>query len=408
MAAVIEQKPEKPGQQSANSRSAFAKVVNNERNRSIFYQILVFGMIGWVGWYLFSNTTANLEARGMASGFDFLSSTAGFDIAWSILPYSPTDTYGHVYLVGIANTLLVSVLAIALTTVLGFLVGILRLSHNWLVSTLAGWYVEIIRNTPLLLQILFWYLAVFSVLPKPKNSIDLGALGIFQLNNRGLYVPQPEPGGLFWLTIVAVLIAIAAVFFLAIRAKRRQLATGARFPVLWASLGILFGLPILVFLVTGSPLGWSIPELNGFNFTGGTSLPPSFLALFLALVIYHASYIGENVRAGIQSVSHGQTEAASSLGLKPGWTLRLVVIPQAMRAIMPPLISIWMNVVKNSSLAIAIGYPDLVAVYMQTSLNQSGHAIEIVAMVMLFYSSVSLTISAALNYYNARVQLKER
>lgn len=401
MAAIIER-------ESRDTRSTFAKIVNDERNRSIFYQIVVFGLIGWVCWYLFSNTSANLEARGMSSGFDFLKSTAGFSIAWSIIPYEPRDTYGYVYLVGICNTLLVSLLAIVLTTVLGFVIGVLRLSHNWLISTMAAWYVEIIRNTPLLLQILFWYLAVFSVLPRPKQSIDLGGMGLFELNNRGLYFPQPIPGDLFWLTMVAALVAIVAVYFLAVWAKRRFLATGERFPVFWTSLGILLGLPILVYLITGSPLDWSIPELKGFNFQGGTSLPPAFLALFLALVIYHASYIGENVRAGILSVSHGQTEAAGSLGLRPGWTLRLIIIPQAMRAIMPPLISTWMTVVKNSSLAIAIGYPDLVAVYMQTSLNQSGHAIEIVAMVMLFYSSVSLIISAALNYYNERVQLKER
>jgi len=401
MAAVIERDPK-------GSRSSFAKIVNDERNRSIFYQILVFGMIGWACWFLFTNTTANLEARGMSSGFGFLNSTAGFSIAWSVIPYDATDTYGYVYLVGITNTLMVSLLAIVLTTILGFIVGVLRLSHNWLISTIAAWYVEIFRNTPLLLQILFWYLAVFSVLPRPKQSIDLGAMGLFQLNNRGLYFPEPLPGDLFWMTMVAVLVAIAAVYFLAIWAKRRQLATGERFPVFWTSLGILFGLPIVVYLVTGSPLDWSIPVLKGFNFQGGAALPPAFLALFLALVIYHASYIAENVRAGILSVSHGQTEASSSLGLKPGWTLRLIIIPQAMRAIMPPLISTWMTVVKNSSLAIAIGFPDLVAVYMQTSLNQSGHAIEIVAMVMLFYSTVSLTISAGMNYYNERVQLKER
>ena len=401
MAAVVER-------ESRDSRSTFAKIVNDERNRSVFYQILVFGLIGWLAWYLITNTATNLEARGMSSGFDFLGSTAGFSIAWSIIPYSPTDTYGYVYLVGIVNTLIVSLLAIALTTMLGFIIGVLRLSQNWLISTMAAWYVEICRNTPLLLQILFWYLAVFSVLPRPKQSIDLGGMGIFELNNRGLYFPQPQPGDLFWLTMIAVLVAVVAVYFLVIWARRRQLATGERFPVFWTSVGILFGLPILVFLVTGSPLEWSIPVLKGFNFQGGAVLPPAFLALFIALVIYHAAYIGENVRAGILSVSHGQTEASSSLGLKPGWTLRLIVIPQAMRAIMPPLISIWMNVVKNSSLAIAIGYPDLVAVYMQTSLNQSGYAIEIVAMVMVFYSTVSLTISAALNYYNERVQLKER
>lgn len=401
MAAVIER-------ESRDSRSTFAKIVNDERNRSIFYQILVFGLVGWVCWYLYSNTSTNLEARGMASGFDFLGTSAGFDIAWSIIPYSPTDTFGRVYLVGVTNTLTVSLLAIVLTTILGFIIGILRLSHNWLISTMAAWYVEIIRNTPLLLQIIFWYTSVFSLLPRPKQSIDLGGMGIFELNNRGLYFPEPQPGDLFWLTMLAILVAIAAVYFLAIWAKRRQLATGERFPVFWTSLVILFGLPIVVFLATGSPLAWSIPELKGFNFQGGTSLPPAFLALFLALVIYHASYIAENVRAGILSVSHGQTEAAGSLGLKPSWTLRLIIIPQAMRAVMPPLISTWMTVVKNSSLAVAIGFPDLVSVFMQTSINIGGHAIEIVFMVMLFYSVVSLTISAALNYYNERVQIKER
>jgi general L-amino acid transport system permease protein len=401
MAAVIERDVK-------DSRSTFARIVNDERNRSIFYQIVVFGLIGWTAWYLFTNTSANLEARGMSSGFEFLGSTAGFDIAWSIIPYKPNDTYGYVFLVGIINTLLVSLIAIVFTTILGFIIGVLRLSKNWLISVLAAWYVEIIRNTPLLLQILFWYLAVFSVLPTPKQSVAVLGLEVFQLNNRGFYFPEPQPGELFWLTMVAILAAIAGVYFLSAWAKRRRLATGERFPVFSTSLGILFGLPVFVFLVTGSPLEWSVPELKGFNFQGGSKVPPAFCALLIALVIYHASYIGESVRAGIQSVSHGQTEASSSLGLKPSWTLRLVIIPQAMRAIVPPLISIWMNVIKNSSLAIAIGYPDLVAVYMQTSLNQSGHAIEIVAMVMVFYSTVSLTISGALNYYNKLVQIKER
>ncbi len=402
MAAVFEEEA------STESRSALAKIVNDERNRSIFYQVVVFGLIAWTAWYLFTNTTQNLEARGMSSGFGFLETTAGFSIAWSIIPYEPSRSYGYVFLVGILNTLVVSLIAIVLTTALGFMIGILRLSHNWLISTLAGAYVEIIRNTPLLLQILFWFLGVFSLLPRPKQSLDLFGLGLFELNNRGFYFPAPVPGDGFWMTMLAVLIAIAAAYAVAVWAKRRFLATGERFPVFWTSVGILLGLPALVFLATGSPLAWDVAKLQGFNFVGGASVPPAFCALLIALVIYHASYIGEAVRAGILSVSKGQTEASHSLGLKPGWTMRLIIIPQAMRAIMPPLISTWMTVVKNSSLAIAIGYPDLVAVYMQTSLNQSGHAIEIVAMVMLFYSAVSLTISAALNYYNKRVQLKER
>ncbi len=389
-------------------RPTFSKIVNDERNRSIFYQVVVFGVIAWVAWYLFSNTAYNLEARGMSAGFGFLNTTAGFNIAWSIIPYAPSNTYGYVYLVGIVNTLLVSLIAIVFTTVLGFIIGVLRLSHNWLISTLAAWYVEIVRNTPLLLQILFWYVAVFSLLPRPKQSIDVLGLGLFPLNNRGFYFPAPQPGELFWLTMLAIVVAVVAAYFLAVWATRRRLRTGERFPVFWSSLGILIGLPLVVFTATGMPLAWDIPVLKGFNFRGGSSVPPAFCALLIALVIYHASYIGENVRAGILSVSKGQTEAAFSLGLKPSWNMRLIILPQALRAIMPPLISTWMTVVKNSSLAIAIGFPDLVAVYMQTSLNQSGHAIEIVAMVMLFYSSVSLIISAALNWYNERIQIKER
>ena len=393
---------------SAPPASKLSKVVNDERNRSIFYQMLVFGILGWTLFYLYSNASANLEARGMLPGFEFLQTTAGFSIAWTIIPFDATRSYGYVYLVGILNTLVVSLIAIVLTTMLGFTVGILRLSKNWLISTMAAWYVEIIRNTPLLLQILFWYLGVFALLPRPKQSWEFLGGEMFFLNNRGLYFPEPVPGEIFWITGLTICLAIIATYVLAVWAKKRFMATGERFPVGWTALALLFGAPTLVFLATGSPLSFNYPALEGFNFVGGGSVPPTFCALLLALVIYHACYIAESVRAGILSVSKGQTEAAYSLGLKPNWTMRLVILPQALRAIMPPLISTWMTVVKNSSLAIAIGYPDLVAVYMQTSLNQSGHAIEIVAMVMLFYSSVSLIISAAMNYYNSLVQLKER
>ncbi|MCP5156900.1 MAG: amino acid ABC transporter permease [Ectothiorhodospiraceae bacterium] len=388
------------------SRSTFARIVNDETNRSVFYQIVVFGLIAWVAWYLFTNTAHNLETRGMSSGFGFLGSTAGFSIAWTVIPYEPTNSYGYVFLVGIVNTLVVSLTAIVFTTILGFFIGVFRLSRNWLVATLASWYVEIIRNTPLLLQILFWYTAVFSLLPRPKQSIEI--LGMFPLNNRGFYYPAPVPGDGFWMTMLAIVVGIVLAYVIAVRAKRKQIATGERSAVALPVLGAVIGLPVVVYLVTGQPLAWDQPELKGFNFVGGGSVPPAFCALFLALVIYHAAYIAENVRAGIMSVTKGQTEAAYSLGLRPSWTMRLVIIPQAMRAIIPPLISTWMTVVKNSSLAVAIGYPDVVAVFMQTSLNQSGHAIEIVAMVMLFYSVVSLTISAALNYYNKLIQLKER
>lgn len=380
--------------------------LNDERVRAVLYQALVAVAVVVVARYLFVNTTENLQARGMSAGFDFLASTAGFSIAWSVLPYKAGDTYFHVFLVGITNTLALALVAIVFTTLLGFFVGVMRLSKNWLISKMAAWYVEILRNTPLLLQILFWFLTVFSLLPRPKDSISF--LDLFYLNNRGLYMPAPVAGDGFELTMISILVAIAATYALAIWARKRLYDTGRPFPTFSAGLAVLFGIPIVVFLATGAPLSFDYAVLKGFNFLGGASVPPAFCALMLALVIYHSAYMAEAVRAGILSVSHGQTEASYSLGLRPGMTLRLVVIPQAMRAVVPPMISNWMNVVKNSSLAIAIGYPDLVAVFMQTSLNQSGHAIEIVAMVMLFYMTVSLTISMGLNYYNKRVQLKER
>lgn len=389
---------------SQDSRS-FSEIVNDEKYRSVFYQIIVAVAVIWVANYLFTNTAANLEARGMSAGFGFLNSTAGFSIAWSIIDYKPGDTYFDVFIVGIANTLLVSVVAIAATTFLGFVVGVMRLSSNYLIAKIASTYVEVMRNVPLLLHILFWF-TVSSALPRPKQSLDL--FDTFFLNNRGLYMPAPVPGDGFSMTVIAAVVGIFAAYGIAVWAKKRQLATGARFPAFWTGMGVLLGLPLLVFLASGSPLSFDYAELKGFNYTGGASVPRAFCALLFALTIYHTVFMAEAVRAGILSVSHGQTEASYALGLKPSWTLRLVVIPQAMRAVVPPMISNWMNVVKNSSLAIAIGYPDLVAVFMQTSLNQSGHAIEIVAMVMLFYMTVSLSISAALNYYNKLVQIKER
>ena len=393
------------GQTSERSPSAL-DFLNDQRFRAIFYQIALLLLLGWTVWYLVTNTMSNLEERGMSAGFDFLSGSAGFSIAWHVLPYEAGDSYGWVYVVGIVNTLIVSFVAIIAATVLGFLVGILRLSPNWLVAKIASAYVEVLRNTPLLLQIIFWFLAVFSLLPRPKQSI--GFFEMFELNNRGFYFPAPVPGDLFELTMIAVLVAIVVTYAVAVWAKKRQNATGEQFPMFMTGIAIMIGLPGIVFLATGMPLEFDYPVLKGFNFRGGASVPPAFCALLVALVIYTSAFIGESVRAGILSVSHGQTEAAYSLGLSPNKTLRLIIIPQAMRAVIPPLISSWMNIVKNSSLAIAIGYPDLVSVFMQTSLNQSGHAIEIVAMVMLFYMTVSLTISGALNYYNSLVQLRER
>jgi len=383
---------------------------HDERVRSIFYQLLTAGAVGWIGWYLYSTTVHNLEVRGMKSGFGFMGVEAGFDTDFRLMDYTVgIGTYGDIFLIGVLNTLYVSALAIIASTVLGFTIGVLRLSSNWLVARVAVSYVEIFRNTPLLIQIIFWYTGIFSLLPKVRNSLDLSAgSGAVLLNNRGLYMPWPVPGDLLWMSGLALVIAVAGVLVFRRWAYKRQDKTGQIVPIFMPSAALIILLPGTVFLMTGSPVGWDIPTLEGFNFVGGATLPPAFLALFVALTIYHAAHLAETVRAGILSVSTGQHDAARAIGLRERRVLSLVVIPQAMPAIVPPMISLWMNVVKNSSLAIAIGYPDLVAVFMQTSLNQVGHAIEIVGMTMAFYMFVSLTISWLLNVYNKRVQLVER
>jgi general L-amino acid transport system permease protein len=383
---------------------------HDERVRSVFYQLLTAAVVGWIGWYLFTTTAHNLEVRGMASGFGFMGVEAGFDTDFKLIEYTAgIGTYGDIFLIGILNTLYISFLAIIATTILGFTIGVLRLSNNWLVSKVALTYVEIFRNTPLLIQVIFWYTGIFSLLPRIKNSLDLsGGAETVLLNNRGLYMPWPVPGDLLWMTGVALIIAIIGVVVFRRWAHKRQDATGQIVPVFLPSAAVIILLPAIVYLLTGSPLGWDIPKLEGFNFVGGATLPPAFLALFVALTIYHAAHLAESVRAGILSVSRGQHDAAMAIGLRHNKVMSMVIIPQAMPAIVPPMISLWMNVVKNSSLAIAIGYPDLVAVFMQTSLNQAGHAIEIVGMTMAFYMFVSLTISGLLNIYNKRVQLVER
>ena len=383
---------------------------HDERVRSVFYQILIAAAVGWFVWYLISNTAQNLEARGMHTGFSFLNVAAGFDSSFKLISNEAgVGTYGRLFFIGALNTLYISALAIILSTMLGFFIGVLRLSNNWLVSKVALAYVEIFRNTPILIQIIFWYIGVFTLLPRVKNSIDLsGGTGVLLLNNRGLYVPWPIPGDLLWLTGVAIIIAIVAAIILKRWAQKRQDKTGQIFQTFAVSAALLILLPAIVYFLTGMPLGWEIPKLEGFNFVGGASLPPAFMALLIALSIYHASYTAEMVRAGILSVNKGQGEAARSLGLKNNRVMSLVIIPQAMPAIIPPLISNWLSAVKNSSLAIAIGYPDIVSLFMQTSLNQIGYAVELVGITMAFYMVISLTISWLLNIYNKRVQLVER
>ena len=393
---------------SSQGSGSVNAIINDERYRSVFYQVVVFGLFIWAVFSLIENTQINMATRKMAVGFDFLKNSAGFAIAWTPLDYKPSDSYFMVYWVGIINTLILAGLSIVLATLLGFVVGILRLSRNWLVAQIASWYVEILRNTPLLLQIIFWYLGAFANLPRPKQSIEIFGFETLVLNNRGLYIPKPQPEDLFWVTVAAFVIGLVVALVLNKRATKKQQETGKYISTLLPTLVAVFGLPIIAFLLTGMPLDWDLPALKGFNYRGGGFVLPAMLAVMVALVVYHSAYAAEMVRAGILSVNKGQTEAALSLGLKQSFVMRLVIIPQAMRAIVPPMISLWMNVVKNSSLAIAIGFPDLVSVFMQTSLNQSGHAVEIVAMVMAFYMTVSLTISACLNVYNKKIQLTER
>ncbi|MBL4751742.1 MAG: ABC transporter permease subunit [Amylibacter sp.] len=382
----------------------------DQRVRSAFYQILTAGIVGWLVWYLISNTAHNLEVRGMNTGFNFITASAGFDTDFKLIDYQPgVGTYGDIFIIGALNTLLISFLSIIVSTILGFTIGVLRLSSNWLVSKVALAYVEIFRNVPLLIQIVFWYIGVFSLLPVVKKSLDLsfGAERVI-LNNRGLYFATPVPGDLFWMTLVALAVAVIGAIIYRRRARKLQDASGKQTNTLLPSLAAIIVLPLAVYFATGMPLEWDIPTLQGFNYAGGTSVPPSFLALLVALSIYHAAHIAESVRAGILSVNRGQSEAAMSIGLKPGRVMAMVVIPQAMPAIVPPLISNWMNTVKNSSLAIAIGYSDIVSLFMQTALNQAGYAVEMVGMTMAFYMFISLTISFFLNIYNKRVQLVER
>jgi general L-amino acid transport system permease protein len=390
----------------ARRAGGFGAWINNEHVRSILYQVLTAATVVLLAWYLIHNTAANLDERGMSVGFDFLEVAAGFGISFTLIPYQEGDTYLRVFMVGIANTLLVAVISIFFATVLGLVIGLARLSNNWLIRALARSYIEILRNTPLLLQIIAWFFGVFNLLPRPRDSVVW--MEVFALNNRGFYMPAPIPGPGFEVVLVAL--GLAIVFAVGLRrwASRRQAATGEPFPAIPVGLAAIVLVPAVVYALLGAPLAWDMPELRGFNFQGGMAVPPSFCALVVALSVYTSCFIAENVRSGIQSVSKGQHEAAASLNLRPGLTTRLIILPQALRVIIPPTISQYLNVTKNSSLAIAIGFPDLVSVWMNTSLNQSGQAIPIVAMTMAFYCSASLFVSLVMNQYNRRVMLEER
>ncbi|WP_445399865.1 amino acid ABC transporter permease [Zobellella sp. An-6] len=391
---------------SSANHSTQVKFWRDPAKRALLFQALLLTAVAGAIWFIVDNTLTNLSTRGITTGFGFLDDPAGFAIAQSLIPYAETDTYGRTFVVGLLNTLLVSFLGIIGATLLGFIIGVARLSPNWLIRKLASAYVEIFRNLPLLLQMFFWYFAVLRTLPGPRDSLNIN--DTFFLNVRGLYLPEPVPGGGFHLVWLALLLAVAVSVWLFRFNHRRQDATGKRLPVWWLSLALVVGLPGLLFLLLGAPLSWNYPELRGFNFRGGMTIIPEFLALWLSLTIYTAAFIAEIVRSGIQAISHGQTEAAHALGIKDSLTLRLVIIPQAMRVIIPPLTSQYLNLTKNSSLATAIGYPDLVSVFAGTTLNQTGQAIEVIAITMLVYLTISLTVSFFMNWFNSRMALVER
>ncbi|MCF6344280.1 MAG: amino acid ABC transporter permease [Devosiaceae bacterium] len=379
---------------------------NDPKVRSIFYQLVVMAIIIAFVYVVATNTAANLAAQNKSTGFDFFLQPASFDINFTLIPFDRTSYYWEAFVVGMLNTLLVSVIGVIFATLLGFMLGIARLSNNWIIAKLAMVYVEIIRNVPLLLQLFFWYTVVLKAMPGVKNSFEW--FGGFVLNNRGFSFPKPMPDETFNLVFIAFFIAVIGAFALKYWARKRLEQTGNRFPVFWASIGLLIAFPVVVWLISGANLAFETPELKGFNYKGGLTLPSEFLALLFGLIIYTTAFIAEIVRSGIVAVDKGQTEAAQSLGLKDGDRLRLVIIPQAMRVIIPPLTSQFLNLTKNSSLAAAIGYPDLVSVFMQTTLNQTGRAVEIVFITMMVYLTLSLITSVFMNWYNARVAMVER
>ena len=377
---------------------------NNPEVRSIIYQMIALCAVGAVVWFLVHNTLHNLSVRNIASGFGFLSREAGFAIGESLIEYGPANDYQRALTVGLLNTLRVAVVGIVCATILGTLIGIARLSKNWLIKKLASIYVEVMRNIPLLLQLFFWYAIISETMPGPRQALK-PLPGVF-ISNRGVKLPWIDGDGVSWLFFGLVL-AIAVMMGVSRWARKRQEKTGQIFPIFSVSVLLLLVLPATVWMVSGTSLSLDMPELKGFNFVGGMTLSPEFAALIIGLVVYTSAFIAEVVRSGIQSVSNGQWEAAGALGLKSSLILRLVVLPQALRVIIPPMTSQYLNITKNSSLAVAIGYPDIVSV-VNTTLNQTGQAIEGIMIIMAAYLTVSISISLFMNWYNTRIALVER
>jgi len=397
-----------------NAQGLLQEVVSHkDRARSprrfgtIALQVAIVAVIAALVYAAAYNVAQNLARAHIASGFGFWNNTAGFDISQTLIDYSAsTSTFGRAFWVGLLNTLLVAAIGIVLATVLGFIIGIARLSNNWLIARLAGGYVELIRNVPLLLQLLFWYNAVLRSLPQLRGSVALPGGAI--LNNRGLFLPRAEFGAHFIAVLIALFVGVAATIVLRILARRRRERAGAEMQILWPALGLIVGLPLVVFALAGFPLTFSVPQMGRFNVSGGVEILPEFAALVAALTIYTAAFIAEVVRAGVLAVPSGQIEAAQALGLRATATLRLVVVPQAMRVIIPPLTSQYLNLIKNSSLAVAIGYPDLVQVFAGSVLNITGQAVEVIAITMAVYLALSLFTSFLMNLYARSAAIVER
>lgn len=379
---------------------------SNPAVRAWLFQIIAILVVIGIAIYLIHNTVTNLNSRGITSGFAFLDRAAGFGIVQHLIDYEQGDTYGRVFFVGLLNTLLVSALCIVFASFIGFFLGLARLSENWLLRKLSTIYIETFRNIPPLLQIFFWYFAVLRNLPGPRQAI--GAMDLLFLSNRGLYIPSPQLGEGLWAFLGAIIVAVVISIGLYRFNKTHQIKTGQLRRTWPTALGLIVILPLLAHWVFGAAIHWEVPQLRGFNFQGGMVLIPELAALTIALSVYTSAFIAEIIRAGIQSVPYGQHEAARSLGLPNPVTLRQVIIPQAMRVIIPPLTSQYLNIAKNSSLAAAIGYPDMVSLFAGTVLNQTGQAIETIAITMSVYLVISLVISLLMNIYNRRIALIER
>ncbi|WP_439894467.1 amino acid ABC transporter permease (plasmid) [Ralstonia sp. 25C] len=389
---------------SSHHRAPFKFSWQHPEFRALLYQVIVVGLVCLVAWYLVTNTLHNLASRNIATGFAFLDRQAGFSIGESVIDYSPSDTYGRAILVGLVNTLRVSVVALVLSTVLGVMIGIGRLSTNWLISRISTAYVELIRNVPILLQLLMWYAFIGEVLPGPRAALN-PLPGIY-LSNRGLLLPALE-GPALTAIIIGLGIALLLVVVVALLQRARQRRTGAQSRLWPWAVALFAAVPLLGWLVGGQEIHLSIPHRSGFNFEGGWAFSPELFALSIGLVLYTAAFIAEIVRAGIQSVRQGQWEAAQSIGLPRGRVLRLVILPQALRVIVPPVTSQYLNLIKHSSLAVAIGYPDLVSV-VDTTLNQTGQAIEGILIIICAFMTVSLAVSLLMNVYNKHIALVER